>query len=266
MARLSNADNLPTRSLECFSEANSVARVLACQGLRWSSVLNLALALQNRAAEDSEAAHELQQGQERNTSDSSLKIVLVVQLSSGECQVADVASLEIVLAHALLDRLVLARVTAGGSGVRLDPSKLFYEHQRCGTPVRPSGLQLEEGWRTLGPHTGSSRRVRMLMDPAIIAHSRDRDCACWPKVWFFAQKLLVAGDDPAREDFDGGLGPVPVRWNADAGRWVAGNRHRVVASLLLGRPLVVCAKVKQVTRWASDKNGVLQPAELRRLV
>uniref|UniRef100_A0A7S0WMS1 Uncharacterized protein n=1 Tax=Pyramimonas obovata TaxID=1411642 RepID=A0A7S0WMS1_9CHLO len=93
-----------------------------------------------------------------------------------------------------------------------------------------------------------------------MASTRLRDAACWPKVWLFARKLLTMHPDEAIG------GAVPVRWNADMARWTAGNRHRPVAHLLIGRPLRVTAKSKQVVSWAEEDDGVKTPRKLAHLV
>ena len=48
----------------------------------------------------------------------------------------------------------------------------------------------------------------------------------------FAKRLLLRGNECWAEPQ--GLGHVPVKWSADHSKWVAGNRHRVMAAKVAG--------------------------------
>ena len=197
-------------------------RTLAARGLEWTRIAALADSLELENVDDTKAA-----------------TAQAFRRADGRWQVACSSSLEIVMAHALLDRRVLIERVASppSSGVALEPSMLHSGWKRWSVPEyapAPSTLQPEEGWACFEANTGGSGG-RGLLDPLVVMSSRDAEPVCWPKAWHFVQKSR--GLDA--EEWTRVFGEVPVRWVAEARRWSAGNRHRLIAARLTGRALPV---------------------------
>ena len=142
-------------------------------------------------------------------------------------------SLEIVIAHALRDRPVTVRCVAEAAPALLDPTMAYSILKRANRldlleapmPAAAPG----DGWRHVGVGANGDVPLRLL-DPAVVMNARDLEPPCWPKVWYFAEKMR-------REDAHGRsrcFGEVPVRWVPAVGRWTSGSRHRVLAARLNG--------------------------------
>lgn len=142
--------------------------------------------------------------------------------------------LELVIAHALLDRPIAVdpvceRVV--GEACHLDASKLYAVFRRAGKPParRPhsEATAPREGWERT-PST-------LLLAAAELMSSRDLEAIVWPKAHHLALKMADATSHKERLRL---FGRVPVRWVPEAARWMSGSRHRPMAALLSGRPLV----------------------------
>jgi len=179
-----------------------------------------------------------------------------------ELEVADVASLEVALAYALVDEQVSVRLLPreGPSADPPTPTAGADNETGTGMPARPS-----DGWSA---EESDGKHVMGYLDANRVRNSRDNEPCCWwvylrrgitlnpaeqpkphvschphlslrgrafntnrnlnasvrPKVWMFAKRLVTRGD----ECWTGpqGLGHVPVRWSREHSKWVAGNRHR----------------------------------------
>lgn len=223
-----------------FKRLNSVQRTVALH-VDWNHVMQLAMDLPTDAA-----AGRINVVSWSSTTDSA-------DPCSRQLQVADTVSIELALAHALLDRSVQANVVAEieeETAVCFDLSKL--PPSNGGVPrsdSRSSSIQgwtpaMREGWTEMEEH---GKVVIGMLDPTVVAHSRDNETPCWPKVWRFAKRMraqqLHAWTGPS------GFGEVPLKWDASLHRWVAGNRHRLLAALLAGVPFQARCRSQQVVEW-----------------
>ena len=194
-------DSSPLPPQLTFDARNSACHAAAAAGVDWTAVLRRARAYRGGAP------------------------VPVVDVLDN-WRVADIESLEVVVACACLDRRVAAR-RGGGAGVALDFERAAPLFSRAGmTAPDVAADPFLDGARTL---------VR----PERLASTRDLEAPVWPKVLHFAD--VMAGLDAAarRERF----GDVPVRRLAN-GAWAAGSRHRVAAARLCGLALA-CRVVKK---------------------
>ncbi|KAL1506904.1 hypothetical protein AB1Y20_007768 [Prymnesium parvum] len=144
------------------------------------------------------------------------------------------ASLELVIAHALLERPVAVRRVERAAAVHVDQSMEFARLRRAGRggEVSCRDATPADDWLALPQGKGEGAAFGLL-DSAAVMSSRDLEPIVWPKVWYFAHKLQRLGaDDAAWRAF----GSVPVRWVPAAGRWMTGSRHRQMAARLLGVP------------------------------
>ena len=203
---------------------NSAARTIAMDNIDWQQVYTTAQAL------------------ERGDADPAM-VIDVLPMTHG-WQV--VSNLEYVLAKALVDQTVVARPS--GSPVRqrssvgqhsgFDPSKLYAVWRRAELECpHPSAAAPTDGWHRLQADGGvavDDAEVVRLLDPSMVMSSRDLEPIIWPKAWHFATKLGALSDNAARAAC---FGKVPVRWVPQTHRWMTGNRHRLIAALLLGQPM-----------------------------
>ena len=200
---------------------NSAARALALP-VDWQRTQRLAL--------------ELASGQQQAE-------VLVVRrvAATGDWAVA-APYLELVIAHALLDRPVAVAVDPVSETIddapRLDAAKLHAVHRRAGSeaePVARRGADASEGWARVVVDDGGGESF-LVLDPEPLMSSRDLESPCWPKCHHLACKMSAAA--ASHHERRRVFGDVPVRWVASAGRWTSGSRHRPMAALLSGTPLV----------------------------
>lgn len=182
--------------------------------------------------------------------------------------------------HSLRPRSLLpwacpqVRRVESGQCAPLDGSKLFAVWRRAGLPCPDASRCAPfEGW---DPHpwkdelglaaAGVEDRVGAeaasegqegarvgldgvrLIDPEVVMSSRDLDPVIWPKVWHFSKKLTRIGGSGAEHAAT--FGHVPVRWVPAVNRWMAGNRHRMMAARLNG---LLCPAVP-----AGDTHTVLR--------
>ena len=196
-----NEDSSPLPPQLAFDARNSASHAAAAAGVDWTAVLRRARAYRGGAP------------------------VPIVACTS-DWRVADIESLEVVIACACLDRRVVVRCREG-AGVALDLERAAPLLSRAGVSAPEVAADpFLDGARTL---------VR----PERLASTRDLEAPVWPKVLHFAD--VMAGLDAAarRERF----GDVPVRRLAN-GAWAAGSRHRAAASRLCGLALA-CRVVKK---------------------
>lgn len=194
---------------------NSAARLVAARGLQWERVLALADGADGMAEEGPP--------------------IEAIQRKCGRWQVADMRSLERVVAHALRDKHVRVRLLSPEPyrlreqqpGVTLDHTYLYFQDNDV---LVPSALTVDDGWCSWQEETREGR-----LSPGVIMLSRATEPIIWPKAWHFRCKMASMSDEANDHCF----GAVPVRWVPVARRWATGNRHRLVASLLLGRDLLV---------------------------
>jgi len=191
-----------------FDAVNSAAHVFAAEGVRWQRVFALA-----RAIEAGEGGG----------------VVDAVTIGD-QWFPANARALEVVAAHACLDRRVRVRRVEVGSPVRLDPVRAYPLLRRAGIEraAEPAAARPFDG----GGGGGGPLRAR----PAEIASTRDLVAPVWPKVYHFATLMdaLAPSDRDLRFP-----GPVPLRRlgsrNAVKGPWATGSRHRPTAALLTGQ-------------------------------
>ena len=189
-----------------FEAANSACHVFAATGVDWPRAFALARRLEAAdEAPDEEA--------------------FAVGWRGAEWLVRDARSLEVVVAHACLDRRCAVRLSQNGAGVALDAARADPILRRAGAP--PAALVDAE------PPKANSIRASAL------ANTRDLEAPIWPKAYHFA-KLFAAGE---REDR---FGAVPVR-RLRNGLWAAGSRHRTTAALLAA----VDVPIRRVSRGNS---------------
>lgn len=157
-------------------------------------------------------------------SESADRVVDVVAASRGTHWQVAASGIEYVLAKALVGQIVSARPVDAASLTTLDRSKLYAPWRRAGVAYveHPTGVP-SDGWRR---QDGIA-----LLDPSAVMSSRDIEPIIWPKAWHFARKLGALDDAAAHAAC---FGAVPVRWVPAAGRWMTGNRHRVIAAMLRG--------------------------------
>mmetsp|Transcript_9343 Transcript_9343/g.16830 ORF Transcript_9343/g.16830 Transcript_9343/m.16830 type:complete len:114 (+) Transcript_9343:974-1315(+) len=93
-----------------------------------------------------------------------------------------------------------------------------------------------------------------MVDPGVVASSRWREPCCWPKVWALRQAIRRQGVAAWGKDSGNGtgLGEVPIKWDAEAGAWIAGNRHRLAAALVAGVSFRASFKTTQVLSWGCE--------------
>lgn len=198
-----------------------------------------------------------------------------LQPGTGYWQVADVESMHIVLAHALLDAPVLVRrcrPDEAHAGCPVDRSKLWtdgatslaVDDESIEEPSVQRDIESGLGWQFL--EASSRSRVTCMCDPAVVSHTRWHEACCWPKVWALRQTLRKYGDDAWAEPLTNagvGLSSVPIKWNAERSSWTAGNRHRIVAALLAQTPFRATFKAKQVLEWGwtSPQSGTAAPVK-----
>ena len=224
---------------------NSAARTAAASNaIRWERVRSVAEALE--ASDDCDVAGSCAAVLNPWTIDATI---------DGSCnwRVASRRSLEHAIAHSLrgLDsrtslfrRQPVADAAAAEETVPLEPSALYYEWRWRGQRERatPSTLSSEHGWKAWDEEAGQG-----MIDPSVLILSRACEPVCWPKAWHFCSRMVAMSDEERIATF----GLVPVHWVAHARRWACGNRHRLVASLLLGCDLPV--RVKSGSRRPSAR-------------
>ena len=216
---------------------NSAARTLAAaRTIRWERVRSI--------------AEELELNDDRDASGgcdaASEWVVDTICDGRGDWRVMSARSLEHVIAHALCNldsptrlwpkQLDGSAPTRGElpmvQDIPLDQSALYYEYRQRGQRERvtASTLSLHDGWGSWDAVVGQG-----MLSPHSLMLSRASEPVCWPKVWHFSSRMAVMSDAERLATF----GHVPVRWVSQARRWACGNRHRLFASLLLGRDLPV---------------------------
>ena len=197
-----NEDSSPLPPQLAFDARNSACHAAAAAGVDWTAVLRRARAYRGGAP------------------------VPVVDVLDN-WRVADVESLEVVIACACLDRRVAVR-RGEGAGVAFDLERAAPLLSRAGVSAPDVAADpFLDGARTL---------VR----PERLASTRDLEAPVWPKVLHFAEVLANLPDDAARRER---FGEVPVRRLAN-GAWAAGSRHRAAAARLCGLALA-CRVVKK---------------------
>ena len=198
-----NEDSSPLPPQLAFDARNSACHAAAAAGVDWTAVLRRARAYRGGAP------------------------VPVVDVLDN-WRVADVESLEVVVACACLDRRVAVR-RGEGAGVAFDLERAAPLLSRAGVsaPEVAAADPFLDGARTL---------VR----PERLASTRDLEAPVWPKVLHFAEVMANLPDAAARRER---FGAVPVRRLAN-GVWAAGSRHRVAAARLCGLALA-CRVVKK---------------------
>ena len=187
----------------------------------------------------------------------------------------ELSSLDLVIAHAMLDLPVVVRPapspepqspepTIGRAATLtrgLDETKLFPIFKRAGEleRVRAASISIQDGWQTNPTAAGGTGRPLRLLDPALVMSSRDLEALVWPKVWHFAKKLRTIYGDVKEGESDYAdshqaaahvFGTVPVTWVPLARRWMSGNRHRGMASRLAGLPVAAAPTSKSEDPWA----------------
>ena len=202
-----------------FAEHNSAQRSLELP-VQWPRVRGLALALEERGSAGGlvcEATIRDARGDGR------------------ELAVVDESSLELALAHALVDRYVPVRV------VRADRQHKTPHEDGDGSEERSvlTGRAMD-GWAEVQVE---GKHALGFLSPAVVRNTRVAEPCCWPKVWMFAKRLLA--DHPACWTGASGLGYVPVKWKPATGKWHAGNRHRVMAAQVAGVPFLARASAVQ---------------------
>lgn len=202
-----------------FAEHNSAQRSLELP-VQWPRVRGLALALEERG------------------SAGGLVCEATIRDARGggrELAVADESSLELALAHALVDRYVPVRV------VRADRQHKTPHEDGDGSEERSvlTGRAMD-GWAEVQVE---GKHALGFLSPAVVRNTRVAEPCCWPKVWMFAKRLLA--DHPACWTGASGLGYVPVKWKPATGKWHAGNRHRVMAAQVAGVPFLARASAVQ---------------------
>ena len=196
-ARAADGGAAPPRPQD-FDAANSACAMHACVGIDWRRAFDVAVALENGAACPADAA---------------------AYASGGDWVVADARSLEVVVAHACLDRRLAVRRVPGGPGVRLDAARAAPMLRRAGLAPPPSA----PAGAFPGPRVAA----------AALASTRDLEAPVWPKAFHFAKAF--AGLDAAARDAR--FGAVPLR-RLESGVWATGSRHRPMGALLAGADLL----------------------------
>jgi len=196
-ARAADGGAAPPRPQD-FDAANSACAMHACVGVDWRRAFDVAVALENGAARPADAA---------------------AYASGGDWVVADARSLEVVVAHACLDRRLAVRRVPGGPGVRLDAARAAPMLRRGGFAPPPSAA----AGAFPGPRVAA----------AALASTRDLEAPVWPKAFHFAKAF--AGLDAAARDAR--FGAVPLR-RLESGVWATGSRHRPMGALLAGADLL----------------------------
>ena len=169
-----------------FDDMNSAAHVLAAADVDWARVRRLAHTLDERGSRGVDSVGADAAGVAA-AEDGAPRERLVVDVfrcaASGEWQVADTLSLEVVIAHALRDRAARVRLrthggggggggpdreeggfddgdcaVGGGGGVALDPTKAFAPRRRArvaAAPVAAAALRWSDGLRVVATPTAA---------------------------------------------------------------------------------------------------------------
>eukprot|EP00638_Chattonella_subsalsa_P009898 CAMPEP_0117744268 /NCGR_PEP_ID=MMETSP0947-20121206/6650_1 /TAXON_ID=44440 /ORGANISM="Chattonella subsalsa, Strain CCMP2191" /LENGTH=326 /DNA_ID=CAMNT_0005561169 /DNA_START=228 /DNA_END=1208 /DNA_ORIENTATION=+ len=249
--------NLPSKTP--WEQINSAARAMSLK-IDWSRVLKIAQKLDDSCLSKAEFSNISEQNEK--------EIVNIFKHPDGGWQVADGSSLEVCIAHALLDQQVQATVVSYPKSpspaeqcIGYDKSKFPTEHATKELKSSwhgslllwpsPSNLSIDEGW-TLISRSGSRAVVKMC--PTYVMCSRDLESCTWPKVWHFIKMAHCQDNAKKRvqkkeEDLWVSLPPIPLKWSPEAQRWESGNRHRVMASLICNIPFRAEIRTKQIVSW-----------------
>ena len=165
------------RPLPVALEANSATFTLAAQGIYWPRIASIARRIESGGG--------------------STEVATCLQRTDGRWQVASSSALEIVIAHALLNRRVpvvctefrqnRAGVKQALHGVELElsmlgPRQVHRASENEDEDAYRSKLQPEDGWHRFRA-SASICGGHGTIDPEVVMCSRHLEPICWPKVW-----------------------------------------------------------------------------------